>query len=52
MLNIYETLQKMEKSARMDSADFGSLPGWKSNNVKVRNYKTEETDSILRIDLS
>ncbi|XP_028775437.1 uncharacterized protein LOC114732308, partial [Neltuma alba] len=24
----------MEKSARMENADFGSLPGWKSNDVK------------------
>jgi len=31
----------MEKSARMDGADFRSLPGWKSNNVKVRNYNAE-----------
>ncbi|KAG5119808.1 hypothetical protein JHK82_034228 [Glycine max] len=28
-------------SARMDDADFGSSPAWKSNNVKVRNYKAE-----------
>jgi len=52
LIFIFEILHKMEKSARMDGTDFGPLPGWKSNNVKVRNYKTEATDSLLRIDLS
>lgn len=28
----------MEKSPRMDDADFKSLPPWKSNDVKVTNY--------------
>ena len=36
----------------MDDADFGSSPAWKSNNVKVRNYKAEVSDSILRSNLS
>jgi len=36
----------------MDDADFGSSPAWKSNNVMVRNYKAEVSDSILRSNLS
>ncbi|KAE9594067.1 hypothetical protein Lalb_Chr18g0049831 [Lupinus albus] len=32
--NPINTHPTMEKSARMDDADFRSLPGWKSNDVK------------------
>ena len=52
MINIYETLHKMKRSARMDGANFGSFLAWKSINVKVRNYKPEVSDSILRSNLS
>ena len=36
----------------MDGANFGSFLAWKSINVKVRNYKPEVSDSILRSNLS
>lgn len=36
-----ENFYKMEKSARMDDADFRSLPPWKSNDMKVRHHTIE-----------
>jgi hypothetical protein len=41
-------LHDMKKSARMDDADFRSMPPLKSNNdLKVRNYTIEPSYHVL-----
>jgi len=37
----------MKKSARMDDADFRSIPPLKSNDLKVKNYTIEPSNSVL-----
>lgn len=41
----------MENSARMDDAEFGSLPPWKSNDVKVTIIQEIASNSIFKKQL-